>query len=820
MSERTTIGGTVYESIGSSSSNLLLKCNGTARIQWGNKLIDLIKNGKIATSESSDKIYVISDLSEIKHDGIYVLTTEKSSQLLVKKDDKLYDLTSTDLYISASEKQDITVKQKRQALENIGLYFNTLEELQSAGIQEGIVYVLEDNNLYVINKGVISEFEAKLKTVTVEKEENYGEVINSSLQIVLSILDEDYVVLSDKRITINQDIHVKDYAQLGSENADAHKGYRLYIDGDISKLDIDEINVRNGLPVQNYVEATFSDLVNLLTTNTLKPNQWYLITDYQNHWKLVTDNKAFNRPILVQARNEYSLCKEGRLFNDQTVTLSYDAFYRESINQSEDTTASARGRITWMKDGDGNEANFDFLDYTNYKGEALATLHSRENTGLDKSIFPKGSYNNKLTVYDLKGTVLKDGNIDDSNTTIVDFQFDDSDDSVMDMHDNIIECRGIVVNPSCSKFIGNTLKEVCNVSIYAGFISNNFTNVYKTFDLSTITSFYKVTDNTIFDSVVFNATVENSKIAGLINSTLQKICMNSDFGVVTNSTFVDSIFNSTFENISNCTFNCRFDSVKFKQIFDCVFNTGNLEHIRCHSDISNYEFSELNYYLLYDTSKVKDVYYFNNEVLVLCSAEHIFTRGMIVMHSGFEVPPVGWAVCDGGSYTYNGVTSQTPDLRNRFIKAVSTQEEVKATTNLNADNEFTLEERHLPKHSHPHQQHTHTISGLSADIENSGELSFVFNSQKPDISSDSISVVTFVVGESVTIENSEAIKSVGINTDTSSDITVIGGNHNHDASISGGTISNTVSKESSKSWNNDPIKLEPNYYSLIFIMKL
>jgi hypothetical protein len=32
MSERTTIGGTSYESIGSSSSNLLLKCNGTARI--------------------------------------------------------------------------------------------------------------------------------------------------------------------------------------------------------------------------------------------------------------------------------------------------------------------------------------------------------------------------------------------------------------------------------------------------------------------------------------------------------------------------------------------------------------------------------------------------------------------------------------------------------------------------------------------------------------------------------------------------------------------------------------------------------------------
>ena len=85
MSERTTIGGTVYEAIGSSSSNLLLKCNGTARIQWGNKLIDLIKNGKIASEDSQELIFIVSDESQIKSDGIYVLTTEESNQLLVNK---------------------------------------------------------------------------------------------------------------------------------------------------------------------------------------------------------------------------------------------------------------------------------------------------------------------------------------------------------------------------------------------------------------------------------------------------------------------------------------------------------------------------------------------------------------------------------------------------------------------------------------------------------------------------------------------------------------------------------------------------------------
>ena len=58
---------------------MLLKCNGTARIQWGNKLIDLIKNGKLVNS-SNFKFECISDLSEIKSDGIYILNDNTSLQ--------------------------------------------------------------------------------------------------------------------------------------------------------------------------------------------------------------------------------------------------------------------------------------------------------------------------------------------------------------------------------------------------------------------------------------------------------------------------------------------------------------------------------------------------------------------------------------------------------------------------------------------------------------------------------------------------------------------------------------------------------------------
>ena len=91
MSERTTIGGTVYESIGSSTSNLLLKSNGTVRVQWGTKLIDLVKNGKIASGNSDFQVSVVEDESEIKSDGVFILKVGDSEQLWIRKDGNKYN---------------------------------------------------------------------------------------------------------------------------------------------------------------------------------------------------------------------------------------------------------------------------------------------------------------------------------------------------------------------------------------------------------------------------------------------------------------------------------------------------------------------------------------------------------------------------------------------------------------------------------------------------------------------------------------------------------------------------------------------------------
>lgn len=79
---------------------------------------------------------------------------------------------------------------------------------------------------------------------------------------------------------------------------------------------------------------------------------------------------------------------------------------------------------------------------------------------------------------------------------------------------------------------------------------------------------------------------------------------------------------------------------------------------------------------MYDASKVKEVSVNANGTLDIISVkEQSFIRGMIIMHSGIGGVPAGWAVCDGGTYTYDGVTSVTPDLRGRFIKSVTSSED-------------------------------------------------------------------------------------------------------------------------------------------------
>ena len=829
MSERTTIGGTVYEAIGSSSSNLLLKCNGTARIQWGSKLIDLIKNGKIASEDSQELIFIIKDESEMKSDGIYILTTDESPKLWIYKDRTKYDFNSADLYISAINPQNLTVEQKSQALHNIGVNYSTLLELEQSHLQNGIAYVLENQTLYTIKNGVIQEFEAKIKTVTVNTEQSNEGNINSTTQVVLSVLDEDYLILADKRITANYSIYVKDSAQIGSESADKTQGYRLYIDGGISYLDVDKVNVRQGLNISQYTEVTFEELNSLINQELLKSQEWYLITDFQNHWKLVVNDSKFNRPILVRALNEKLLYKKGYLFKDHRVQIQYDPTYQEIITQAQEIDGNiiynditTRGRITWMQDEFNNSANFDFLDYTDASGNALTTLHQTEENSYnekDLSIFPKNSHDNTLITYDLKGTIIKDKVINNDNTTVVDFQIDDSEENSIIMHNNIIECRNLIVTQECSQFYNNTLKHVINLTISNDFIKSEFSSAYSKSDLTIndyeVTPFSKLSDNSVYNELQFTKKLKEVKFKEFIHSTISNELTNCSFGSVIETNIDQQIQNSVFTDIKSCNLYSSFNRVNFKLLSGCYFNSGNVEDVVSFSDLYNITFDTTSHNLLYNPSKRKEIYFYNEDLKILCIPDQIFYRGMIIMHSGIEEIPQGWAPCDGRIYEWNGISTQTPDLTGRFIRASKNGEVGASVTNtdLNAEGKLVLTTAHLPEHQHPHDSHTHDINNLSVSIDSayvsvSSNDTYANGHSTKNVKLDEDGVPVSYIG-SYNSGNWSAVQS-------SEDY-----GHTHGVTVSGGGTTNTYSQE--LPWlygETQPINIEPDHYSLIFIMKL
>jgi microcystin-dependent protein len=245
-----------------------------------------------------------------------------------------------------------------------------------------------------------------------------------------------------------------------------------------------------------------------------------------------------------------------------------------------------------------------------------------------------------------------------------------------------------------------------------------------------------------------------------------------------------------------------------------VIDVGTLENLTCRSDLASIPINSKDYPLIYDTSKVKDVYYINGQFQIIDSANSGFPSGMIVMHSGISIPD-GWAPCDGKTHWYQGQKYTTPNLVGRFIKAVDSYYDIGPGNvhNNGKNNEFTLGEHHLPAHTHPHSAHTHAISEITGTLGESGDLNLTSTSE--------YMTETGVTTINVSTAGSEELTSVidGIE-DIKSVVGTSGGNHTHTLTISGGSVSSETSTESEKIWSNQSFKIEPNYYSLIFIMKL
>ena len=266
--------GKNYQEAGSSSSPLLLRSNGEIKLQWGNKFIDLIKNGKV-NSEAKDYIFTVDTSDEIKANGIYLVTEDSSIWINVEgTKTKLSDTDTT--YVSFLTEQETTPEQKQQALTNLGLIYENIDALNKANLVTGLAYVVEANKLYLIQNKVVSEYQVTSSLPTSGK---FDDLTISNLTIKNSTIDSNqlsftigktqYLQLKNSQVVCSMPL-LLDTIQSSNYSYNS-SGFSLQYKQGKSSLDVDSINWRNiesELPKnqKEYIEYTIIGEYNIVTS--------------------------------------------------------------------------------------------------------------------------------------------------------------------------------------------------------------------------------------------------------------------------------------------------------------------------------------------------------------------------------------------------------------------------------------------------------------------------------------------------------------------------------------------------------------------------
>lgn len=396
---KTNMFGKAYNTIGSTDSNFIIKTKGDLKVQWGNKYIDVIKNGKIA-SEGSKILFVVNSPEEVKQNGVYIVTSTEGNELWVCIDGIKIQIANTSeetTYVSFLVEQKATAEQKHQALTNIGFYYETLSEAKAADIISGIIYVENDNKLYIAKNGTLTEYLVTTSNTPVIEETQ--EIKKHPLYIQdysLWVDGIEYIRCTGDVVQVLKQLTVHQMFQ--SVNATEEKGFRLYINDQDSILEIDRIIWRK---YPNPI--TYGELQKMIETKTLSPKMYYLLTDFQNPWEVSWDDEPMYyedqyteinevkhlsglrnaMQIIVQAVNWDNIDKqvwsplhpEWIIHYDHTfkgpehkitvdgVEQTYYGYRTRTDSEGKVIYLPCRGQITYLKDEFGNEGNFNFRQF-------------------------------------------------------------------------------------------------------------------------------------------------------------------------------------------------------------------------------------------------------------------------------------------------------------------------------------------------------------------------------------------------------------------------------------------------------------------------
>lgn len=264
--------GRSYSSIGSSSSDFVIKTKGQVKIQWGNKFIDLIKDGKI----NADLKFIFQRDSVGVKDGIYIIGEGDTQQVILQVNGNQINLKGEigTTYVSFQDAQQTTSEQKYTALQNIGFIYKSLAEVTQDSLQNGIIYVESEQKLYIVQNGSLSEFTVEFpnpytRQFIIQKSDSsisslliVGSGVENSIAfdsfylysqdngVYLDSNGEIYFRISGQekfKITVDTAIFNIDVTSrmFKSPNASESSGFRLYLQDGESTLEVDNLIVRN-----------------------------------------------------------------------------------------------------------------------------------------------------------------------------------------------------------------------------------------------------------------------------------------------------------------------------------------------------------------------------------------------------------------------------------------------------------------------------------------------------------------------------------------------------------------------------------------------
>ena len=789
----SSVGGQNSNTVGSDNTNLILKGK-AIKVQWGNRFIDLIKDGKINV-ENQEILKTVSNAESISENGIYLIP--ETQDIWVSIDSQKINISGGS-YLSFMVEQELDQDEKFRVLSNAGFYYKSLADARN--ITSGVIYVEDENKLYIYKDGSWQDYllqtEKQKDELIIGDIKIYKNTIDSS-SLILSINGVPYISLGSS-VQVNKDMTINGILQ--SKDATSTSGFRLYDLNGISTLEIDNIINRSDYENNAIIYSAHSNTIieetiindatyfKLLKTNQFKVGDIiYALVKYTN---VLTVNKE-DKTITVSTISPVSSQVDVELIvNDTTHTLSINAGESSNTLTVEEEIETLDYKILKGPDNvsltDSNNRNlFKYqitaisensilfegnLDYTNCKiyGQPLIKIQDG-----NLEVINEDSIRVKIGLIDSKVGVYSD-NI---SGTATDLKFSENypkyEELTIPETTSSEEYNQVIPNVEWIKKLISSYLPIGTIIMYSGSaaIPEDWTICDGSHGSPNLIGKFIKASDTIGETIVH----ENNEITLTADNLPQHshsytIGDQTSTGSISNTTSTGTIGNTTSTgSISNTTSTGSISNTKSTGSINSVTTTGNISSTKSTGSINSvittgtignttstgtfngtYEESKSSTY-----SSTSMGY---SEIINIPKDDKGDISDSTIKNWG-----VSTISYDVGGINYSGYISMDPHTHSLTMNS--------------HNHELTMDEH---SHSLTMNEHGHTLT-----MDEHGHI-LTINEHGHTLTMDEHS-------HSLTMDEHGHILTM----------------NSHSHSIS----------EQSQEWKNIPIKIEPNYYSLIFIMK-